>query len=71
MVEFVIGKNIKTAQDKVLVAQKAAEIVAQLSDKEKFLGGAIKKQTVENGAKVYDLGEYQMAESGRKNLSQN
>ncbi len=60
MVEFVIGKNIKTAQDKVLVAQKAAEIVAQLSEKEKFLSGAIKKQTMENGVKVYNLGEYQI-----------
>lgn len=60
MVEFVIGKNIKTAQDKVFVASKAAEIVDHLSDKEKFLGGAIKKQTVDSGIKVYNLGDYQV-----------
>ena len=63
MVEFVIGKNIKTAGDKVLIASKASEIIGLLSDKEKFLTSAIKKQTAESGIKAYDLGDYKLIAS--------
>ena len=35
MVEFITGKNIKTACDKVLLVAKAADIVSALSEKEK------------------------------------
>lgn len=60
MVEFVTGKNIKAAQNKVLIAEKASEIVRVLSEKEKVLADAIKKQTAESGIKVYNLGDYQV-----------
>ncbi|MBR3502414.1 MAG: leucyl aminopeptidase [Alphaproteobacteria bacterium] len=60
MVEFIIGKNIKTKQDKVLIAGKAVEITDKLTDSEKHLAGAIKKQTPKDKLKVYDLGEYKI-----------
>ena len=60
MVEFVTGKNIRAAQDKVLIAEKASEIVCVLSEKEKVLADAVKKQTAESGIKVYNLGDYQV-----------
>ena len=49
MVEFITGKNIKTACDKVLLVAKAADIVSALSEKEKVLVEAVKKQTPESG----------------------
>lgn len=60
MVEFITGKNIKAAGDKVLIAEKAAEIVRILSDKEQILADAVKKQTEESGVKVYNLGGCQV-----------
>ena len=60
MVEFITGKNIKTACDKVLLVAKAADIVSALSEKEKVLVEAVKKQTPESGIKVYNLGNYQI-----------
>lgn len=60
MVEFITGKNIKAAGDKVLIAEKAAEIVRILSDKEQILADAVKKQTEESGIKVYNLGGCQV-----------
>lgn len=60
MVEFVIGKNIKTLHDKVLIAAKASEITSMLSEKEKFLQPDLKKQTAEDGIKVYGLSGYQL-----------
>ena len=44
MVEFITGKNIKAAGDKVLIAEKAAEIVRILSDKEQILADAVKNR---------------------------
>ena len=60
MVEFVTGRNIKTSCDKVLLVAKAADIVSALSEKEKVLVEAVKKQTPESGIKVYNLGNYQI-----------
>ena len=61
MVEFITGKNIKTACDKVLLVAKAADIVSALSEKEKVLVEAVKKQIPESGIKVYNLGNYQIS----------
>ena len=61
MVEFAIGRNIKSKGDKVILAYKANEVVALLSENEKILHTAIKKQTIEDKLKVFDLGEYRLA----------
>ena len=52
MVEFITGKNIKTACDKVLLVAKAADIVSALSEKEKVLVEAVKKQTPERYKRI-------------------
>lgn len=58
MVEFTLGRNIKSKCDKLIIAAKNAEIVALLNDDEKILAGAVKKQTVGDKIKAFDLGEY-------------
>lgn len=70
MVEFITGKNIKAAGDKVLLAAKSADIVSALSEKEKVLAEAVKKQTPESGIKVYNLGNYQIVVAVVKKQSQ-
>lgn len=60
MVEFVTGKNIKSAHDKIIIAAKATEIIEKLSEAEKFLLTAIKKQTAKDKLKVYNLGGYKL-----------
>lgn len=60
MVEFVTGKNIKVKKDKMLIAVKPTEIIEKLTDSEKLLAGAIKKQTSKDKLKIYDLGEYKI-----------
>lgn len=60
MVEFVTSKNIKSKQNKLIVAAKASEIVEKLADTEKFLAAAIKKQTPKDKLKTYDLGAYKI-----------
>ncbi len=58
MVEFAIGKAIKSRGDKLILATKGFEAAEMLSDKEQNLLTAIKKQTTEDGIKVYNLGDY-------------
>ena len=60
MVEFVVGRNIKSKNDKLIVASKSGEIVKMLHESEQFLASAIKKQTIEDKIKCYDLGEYKL-----------
>jgi len=58
MVEFAIGKAIKSRSDKLIVAAKGMEAAQLLSDKEQNLLTAVKKQTPEDKIKAYDLGDY-------------
>lgn len=58
--EFGIGKNIKVKQDKLIIANKAVEIADKLTDSEKFLLPAVKKQTAKDKLKIYDLGGYKI-----------
>ena len=58
MVEFVIGRNIKTKCNKVIVAIKDTDIGAYLNTDEQNLLPAIKKQTPEEKFKTYNLGDY-------------
>ena len=60
MVEFITSKNIKSKQNKLIVAAKASEITEKLNDFEQFLSGAIKKQTPKDKLKTYDLGSYKI-----------
>ena len=58
MVEFVIGRNIKTKCDKVIIALKDTDISSYLNADELKLLPAIKKQTPEEKMKTYNLGNY-------------
>ena len=60
MVEFITGKNIKTKQNKLIIASKTSEIADKLADSEKFLVNAVKKQTTKEKLKTYSLGEYSL-----------
>ena len=55
MVELTLGRNIKTATDKLLAADKAQKIIELLDSKEKILESAIKKQTPTDKIKLYDF----------------
>ena len=58
MVEFVLGRNIKTASDKFLMAAKADKIANMLAENEKSLKKAVLKQTPQDNIKSYDLGTH-------------
>ena len=58
MVEFTLGRNIKSKSNKLIIAAKNADIIALLNGEEKMLTGAIKKQNVGDKFKAFDLGEY-------------
>lgn len=60
MVEFVLGKNIKTKCDKVIIGGKVSEIVSELSSFEAFLIPCVKKQKAEDKIVEYNLGEYKI-----------
>lgn len=58
MVEFIVGKNIKSKGDKLIVAEKGAQIAALLAENEQILAPALKKQTPEDKVVAYNLGQY-------------
>ncbi len=58
MVEFTIGNSIKSKIDKLLVASKAEAIEKFLTEKEQGLYSAIKKQTIDDKIKAYNIGDY-------------
>ena len=60
MVEFTIGRNIKTNVDKLIIADKAENIADLLNPNEKSLYQAIKKQTTTDKIKEYNLGNYKV-----------
>lgn len=60
MVEFVIGRNIKSKTDKVIVAQKGSEIVRFLCENEQCIASNVKKQTIDDKIKCYDLCDYKI-----------
>ena len=60
MIEFILGKNIKTITDKLLVATKAKDILQMLNPQEQLLSGAIKKQSVSDKIKSYNLGSHKI-----------
>ena len=53
------GDGRKFSKD-LFIAVKPADIIEKLTDSEKSLAGAIKKQTPKDKIKVYDLGEYKI-----------
>lgn len=69
MVELTLGRNIKTATDKLLAADKAQKIIELLDSKEKILESAIKKQTPTDKIKLYDLGSHKIFVVLLKNLT--
>jgi len=58
MVEFTIGRNIKSKEDKLIIASKRSEITALLNENEQILADAVKKQTAADKIKTYNLGKY-------------
>jgi leucyl aminopeptidase len=58
MVEITLGKNILGAHNKVIVAASNSEFEKIFSKSEQNLLPAIKKQTVKDGIKEYNLGSY-------------
>lgn len=60
MVEYTIGRNIKTKCDKLIVSDKAEYVIDLLNENEKCLRLAIKKQISSDKIKEYDLGEYKV-----------
>lgn len=60
MVEFVIGRNIKAKGDKLIISNKVGSVVNLLNDNEKILSSAVKKQTIADKIKEYNLGQYKV-----------
>ncbi len=60
MVELILGRNIKTATDKLLAANKPSNIIKMLNPHEQFLAGAIKKQTASDKIKTYNIGTHKI-----------
>lgn len=60
MVEFVIGRNIKISNDKVIAARTAAEIIGFLNQDEQPLAVSIKCQTADSAPdiRIFDRGSY-------------
>lgn len=58
MVEFIIGRNIKSKCDKVIFAEKVTDVCKYLNQEEQMLVNAVKKQTVQAGLRMYHLGDY-------------
>lgn len=68
MVEFAIGKNIKTKSDKLVVVQKADAFAKYLNEGELHLLPALKKISLEDKIKAYNLGEYTLFAATAKEL---
>jgi leucyl aminopeptidase len=58
MVEITLGKNILSAHNKLLVASSNSDFGKIIAKSEQNLLPAIKKQTVKDGIKEYNLGTY-------------
>lgn len=58
MIEFFVGRNIKSKSSKFIAATKCSEVVKYLNIAEQCLLSSVKKQTTEDGVKTYNLGEY-------------
>ncbi|MBR1601002.1 MAG: leucyl aminopeptidase, partial [Alphaproteobacteria bacterium] len=60
MVEFTIGKNIKTKSDKLIISSKKNDIAELLNKNEQILVSAVKKQNVSDKITEYNLGDYKV-----------
>lgn len=60
MVNFTLGRSIKSKCDKMLIAAKASQLVDLLNNEEQILRDVIKKQTTEDKFVEYNLGTYKL-----------
>lgn len=67
MVEFIIGRNIKSKCDKVIFAEKIADVCKYLNQEEQVLVNAVKKQTTKDGLRMYHMGDYSVGVALIKN----